>query len=114
MVTRNLRDALITIRAEPRTSSFSVWADAVCTNQADTEERSKEVMKMVDVYRRASRVVWLGYVPTTWNFLGLTSIGNINETLPRLLIKESGESSDIMHSIKYTKDEILILLAILG
>ena len=38
-----------------------LWADALCINQADLEERNRQVSMMGDVYRSASRVlVWLG------------------------------------------------------
>lgn len=38
-----------------------VWADAICINQADAEERNRQVSMMGDVYRTASSVlVWLG------------------------------------------------------
>ncbi|KAK1967601.1 HET-domain-containing protein, partial [Colletotrichum sublineola] len=38
-----------------------MWIDALCINQADLEERNKQVHIMCDIYRRASHVVvWLG------------------------------------------------------
>jgi hypothetical protein len=38
-----------------------IWADAVCINQADDEEKSWQVRMMGDVYRNADRVlIWLG------------------------------------------------------
>jgi Heterokaryon incompatibility protein (HET) len=113
MATRNLRDALIAIRSEPQISSFSVWADAVCINQHDIKERNKEVKRMFEVYRRASRVViWLGYVPTTWNFFGMKTTGDINKIVPRLLMKRSADS-EVMHPGECTNDEILTTVAIL-
>jgi hypothetical protein len=37
------------------------WADALCINQANSEERNRQVSIMGDIYRSASRVlVWLG------------------------------------------------------
>jgi len=113
MATRNLRDALIAIRSEPQISSSSVWADAVCINQHDIKERNKEVKRMFEVYRRASRVViWLGYVPTTWNFFGMKTTGDINKIVPRLLMKRSADS-EVMHPGECTNDEILTTVAIL-
>lgn len=39
----------------------SLWADAVCINQGDSEERNAQVAMMGDIYRRAGRtLVWLG------------------------------------------------------
>jgi len=38
-----------------------IWVDAICINQADTEERNRQVRCMAMVYARACRViVWLG------------------------------------------------------
>lgn len=38
-----------------------LWADALCVNQEDPEERNSQVSMMGDIYRSASRVlVWLG------------------------------------------------------
>ncbi|KAI0424489.1 heterokaryon incompatibility protein-domain-containing protein [Xylaria sp. FL1042] len=42
-------------------NSRLLWADAICINQEDVEEKSIQVRQMRDVYRRARRVlVWLG------------------------------------------------------
>ncbi|KAM3435406.1 hypothetical protein MY4824_004872 [Beauveria thailandica] len=57
-VTRNLYSALLGLRdrALPRI----LWVDAVCINQDDLEERSRQVQYMAELYARASRViVWL-------------------------------------------------------
>ncbi|KAM3447700.1 hypothetical protein MY3296_008449 [Beauveria thailandica] len=57
-VTRNLYSALLGLRdrALPRI----LWVDAVCINQDDLEERSRQVQYMAEIYARASRViVWL-------------------------------------------------------
>ncbi|KAF2097552.1 HET-domain-containing protein [Rhizodiscina lignyota] len=49
---RHLRDA-----RNPRV----LWIDAVCINQKDDAEKSKQVARMADIYRTASRVLaWLG------------------------------------------------------
>jgi len=113
MVTRNLRDGLIAIRSEPQISSFPVWADAVCINQNDVKEQNNEVKRMFEVYRRASRVViWLGYVPATWNFFGMKATGDVNEIIPRLLMKSSADSG-VMHPVEITNDEFLTMAAIL-
>ncbi|KAI1092059.1 hypothetical protein F5B19DRAFT_238730 [Rostrohypoxylon terebratum] len=58
-VRRNLNDALRALRypSRPRT----IWADAVCINQEDQEERSNQVILMGLIYWSASRVnIWLG------------------------------------------------------
>ncbi|KAK5167776.1 uncharacterized protein LTR77_007475 [Saxophila tyrrhenica] len=58
-VTKNLFAALSTLRREraPR----ALWADAICINQEDPDERTDQVNMMGDIYRGAFRVnVWLG------------------------------------------------------
>lgn len=43
--------------------AVTLWADALCINQADVEERSSQVRKMGDIYSHAKKViVWLGEV----------------------------------------------------
>ncbi|KAH8769679.1 heterokaryon incompatibility protein-domain-containing protein [Hyaloscypha sp. PMI_1271] len=57
-VTANLRDALWRIR-DPVEVKF-LWADAVCINQNDNEERGFQVRQMPSVYANAVRVlVWI-------------------------------------------------------
>lgn len=40
---------------------YKIWADAICINQEDSTERSREVKKMAELYKSASNVaIWLG------------------------------------------------------
>ncbi|CAI0647742.1 unnamed protein product [Colletotrichum noveboracense] len=58
-VTKSLFDALLHFRLP--TEEVLIWADALCINQDDMEERAEQVQLMRDVYSRASLVVvWLG------------------------------------------------------
>ncbi len=58
-VTVNLFDALRHLRSSQDTQTL--WVDAVCINQGDTDERSKQVLRMRDIYTFANTVeVWLG------------------------------------------------------
>ncbi len=58
-VTKNLFAALSTLRHSE--DARIVWADAICINQDDPDERTDQVNIMGDIYRSASRVrVWLG------------------------------------------------------
>lgn len=58
-ITRNLGDALRHLRLA--NSSRTLWIDAVCTNQADNDEKSFQVVRMSTLYRMAQRVVqWIG------------------------------------------------------
>jgi hypothetical protein len=58
-ITYNLSSALRHIR--DRKKRVTVWADAVCINQTDYQERSHQIRQMSSVYRSAARVIiWLG------------------------------------------------------
>lgn len=58
-VTVNLARALRELRAK---GIRRIWADAICINQDDLEERSQQVLNMSAIYRSASQVIaWLGY-----------------------------------------------------
>ena len=58
-VGHNLHLALLHLRSP--TYPITVWADAVCINQADIAERNQQLSLMSFVYTRAMRVVaWLG------------------------------------------------------
>ncbi|CZR59949.1 uncharacterized protein PAC_09844 [Phialocephala subalpina] len=59
LVTSNLELALRHLRDPAR--SRVIWADLICINQQDEDEKSSQVRLMGDIYRRASRcLVWLG------------------------------------------------------
>ena len=58
-VTKNLHAALYAIWSTNR--NIRLWADALCINQADSEEKSVQVARMHHIYSNASCVrVWLG------------------------------------------------------
>ncbi|KXH50096.1 hypothetical protein CSAL01_08960 [Colletotrichum salicis] len=52
---RNLEQALRTIRSEKL--SISIWIDAVCIDQLNVAERTRQVQRMFDIYDRASQVI---------------------------------------------------------
>ena len=59
LVTKNLGTALWYLRKE--SDCRYLWIDAICINQDDINERSKQVALMGEIYRAARRVVsWLG------------------------------------------------------
>ncbi|CAO2655716.1 Nn.00g045190.m01.CDS01 [Neocucurbitaria sp. VM-36] len=59
-VTRNLFEALQRFRHDDATRV--VWADAICINQRDVEERNRQVQLMRFIYQKASHVlIWLGH-----------------------------------------------------
>ncbi|KAH6991206.1 heterokaryon incompatibility protein-domain-containing protein [Ilyonectria sp. MPI-CAGE-AT-0026] len=58
-VTPSLASALTEIRSR---GHVKVWADAICINQDDDEERSHQVLRMAAIYRSAHAVIaWLGH-----------------------------------------------------
>jgi hypothetical protein len=60
-VTRNLEQALRQLRKFPNPDGLPFWADAVCINQADLNERSRQVRVMRDIYMAAKMVfAWIG------------------------------------------------------
>jgi hypothetical protein len=57
-VRRPLRQALTYIRHADRPRV--VWADSLCINQDDLEEKSAQVMRMGSIYSQAHVISWLG------------------------------------------------------
>lgn len=58
-ISESLRAALRQLRL--KTGVRLLWADAICINQADDNEKSAQVAMMGDIYRRGKQtVVWLG------------------------------------------------------
>ena len=61
-MTRNLHRALLRLRL--KSESRTLWIDAVCIDQHNMAERSRQVAMMGRIYRQASCVnVWLGEPP---------------------------------------------------
>ena len=58
-VTRNLYDALTAFRLPDR--ERVLWADAICINQSDAQEKEQQVHRMHVIYNKASKVLaWTG------------------------------------------------------
>ncbi|KAK5631249.1 hypothetical protein RRF57_006963 [Xylaria bambusicola] len=53
-ITMNLYRALLELRTRRH---YLVWADGLCINQSDQEERSQQVLRMAAIYRSASLVI---------------------------------------------------------
>ncbi|CAI6288404.1 unnamed protein product [Periconia digitata] len=59
-VGHNLGQFLHNIR-RPAGESLALWADALCINQDDNAEKSRQVARMVDIYKECQAVfAWLG------------------------------------------------------
>ncbi|GME51545.1 uncharacterized protein K452DRAFT_207083 [Neofusicoccum parvum] len=60
-ITRSLHGALRTVRPAHGSRPRLLWADALCINQANPQERGNQVQLMRSIYALAARVlVWLG------------------------------------------------------
>lgn len=60
-VTQNLMDALHHLRGKNTSKGKLFWIDAICINQDDSSEKSRQVRIMHHIYERArSVIVWLG------------------------------------------------------
>ncbi|OCK73896.1 HET-domain-containing protein, partial [Lepidopterella palustris CBS 459.81] len=58
-ITRNLFDALTELRH--KSTERNMWIDAICINQEDANEKSKQIPLMKHIYQHATRVlIWLG------------------------------------------------------
>jgi hypothetical protein len=63
-VTRNLHSALKHLQYDKTVRI--IWIDALCINQSDNEEKSRQVQLMGQIYQRATFVsIWLGPADTT-------------------------------------------------
>lgn len=61
LITRSLHGALRRFRPPRGTAARLLWADALCINQKDDEEKGKQVGSMDEIFANASSVlVWLG------------------------------------------------------
>lgn len=60
-IAANLHQAIQTLFNPPLSLELPFWIDAICINQDDDGEKSRQVGRMGDVYRKAKKVaVWLG------------------------------------------------------
>ena len=66
-------------------STRRLWADSICINQDDDEERSQQVRIMGRIYRAATTVlVWLGEEPDEWKIERPCSCMNLlKDAFPR-------------------------------
>lgn len=89
-VTKSLYEALSHFRdaLEVHKRDLHVWADAVCINQDDQEERAREFKKMGFIYSQCLSVrAWLG-VPNPEIARGLQSVREFLDSISDLDISE--------------------------
>ena len=81
-----------------------LWIDAVCINQEDEQEKSEQVAKMLNVFRKARSVrVWLGDIAgvnpsMTLAFACFEKIGMLEGDLR--VANASGHSSQCLHRLR--------------
>ena len=62
--TVSLEAAFRKFRQQAENAVVIIWADAICINQKDLQEREQQVSIIADIYRNAKRVrAWLGELP---------------------------------------------------
>ncbi|KAI1860080.1 hypothetical protein JX265_010004 [Neoarthrinium moseri] len=95
-VTQNLLCALQHLRTSD--SSRILWVDAICINQDDDVEKSRQVLLMRDIFKSASQViVWLGPTATD-SSLGFEALKRCLAWYPEL---ERSFSSDALGTIRF-------------
>ncbi|KAK7413328.1 hypothetical protein QQX98_007771 [Neonectria punicea] len=93
-ITHSLYEGLRRMRRE--TEVQTVWADAICINQADNDEKGHQVDLMGAIYERASKVfVWLGEDSTGASKMAFTSLASVNKKISTGADKENIPSSEI-------------------
>ncbi|KAI4645870.1 hypothetical protein J4E93_005448 [Alternaria ventricosa] len=99
-ITTNLFKFLCHIRDSNET--LTLWADAICINQADLNEKSQQVVMMGDIYSGCSVVhIWLGTIshslpPGTAPFAWIEHMaeGKHWHTLPGILEEQDAKPSE--------------------
>jgi hypothetical protein len=88
-----LANALSQLRLQQLTRI--VWADAICINQDDIEERNHQVSLMGSIYPSATRViVWLGLADPKHTAIALTFVEIIGTASEQYACKWNAVSSD--------------------
>jgi hypothetical protein len=98
-VRRNLVLALDYLRYEK--GKRTLWIDAICINQSNTNERNHQVSQMGQIYRNARRVVvWIG-MPDPWSSSAIKFLakngkdGDMTERYQTMAMHRSHTSIDL-------------------
>ncbi len=99
-ITRNLYLAMLALRSSDVFQGY-LWADAVCINQGDFEERSSQVRLMRTIYSQARTVrVWLG--PSHPGIDTMFAQIQLGAAIDRLLDSNNGSSEALRYIISRT------------
>lgn len=114
-IPQNLYIALQHIRSHDKTRTF--WIDALCINQLDAAEKSAQVPKMQEIYRRSNEIlIWLGperdgsasaivlasRIAAYWSNQGL----NISDTEPEFRNKSRADLSTLLDQCNCKFDSV--------
>ena len=97
-VRNNLDVALRRLRRVDK--DIVLWVDAICINQSDPVEKSKQLLRMPDIYRKAQKVrIWLGEA----NQFTDTGMSFISELL-------QDEQNEDLYSVKEDKQKVFAFI----
>ncbi|RDW57815.1 hypothetical protein BP5796_12616 [Coleophoma crateriformis] len=110
LIQDNLKSALEALRSVD--SDVCVWADALCINQSNGEERTAQVSRMHEVYSQADRVcIWLGgrrdaENQKTFDFLrSILNLERLDDFFKGVSNKEQKDLEDCKRVIDLMKSE---------
>ncbi|KAF2673832.1 HET-domain-containing protein [Microthyrium microscopicum] len=99
-ITKSLQGALKHLRRVDGVRT--IWADAVCINQQDVEERNAQVQLMRDIYRSCKGVIaWLG-PSSTMTDLGMDTVPRVLAAIRKKQMARDGER------LRHLTDDMLI------
>ncbi|KAK1996272.1 heterokaryon incompatibility protein [Colletotrichum falcatum] len=92
LIGQNLESAFRALSSDPNyIEGLKIWADAICINQKDLDERSLQVKRMRMIYGTALIVsIWLGAVPDA----AVPDVAQIHELIAKSTDKEA--ASDVL------------------
>ena len=107
-ITQNLDDALRSLRLP--TQARRLWIDAVCIDQQNLDERSRQVRYMRSIYSHATRViVWLGL-----NVPGLGKAMDLAETIHEIRSSDRpDENTEDVSKVERNQNMSMLAIAIL-
>jgi hypothetical protein len=116
-VTSNLRAFLRELQAKDLESGqvHTYWADQICINQADIQERNHQVAMMADIYRMScTTLVWLGHADSTEEpaLLLLKAIENLGFTKGTSLSLALPQVSQVIQASLSCENGIINLIKI--
>ncbi|KAI1130482.1 heterokaryon incompatibility protein-domain-containing protein [Nemania abortiva] len=109
-VSRNLHELLHQLREQPESPvkigypDDYFWVDAICLNQKDFEEKSRQVPRMMDIYNAALRVIiWLGPNKPLAKSEKLRGRANSSTTNPVEFLRRGNLSADSVIGLLFEK-----------